>query len=224
MHLTRLRLNPARRGARKLLTSPQAMHAAVLAGFAQPHGHTQPHARTLWRLDENRDRRITLYLSSPGTPDLTHLVEQAGWPTTETWTTRPYQPFLDRLHAGQQWAFRLTANPVRDGRKTDDAKDTQRFGQVTVQQQIDWLYRRSEKNGFALNANPTGSPDTVVHQRRTHSFSRGNGNRPVTLAAVTYDGTLTVTDAEALRKMISNGIGHARAYGCGMLTLAPLRS
>src|SRR6266542_152290 len=105
MHLTRFRINTIRRGARKLLGSPQAMHAAVLSGFAR-------------RVDQHLDRQVTLYILSPGQPDLTHLVEQAGWPTTETWLTRPYQPFLDTLQAGQQWAFRLTANPTRSGRKT----------------------------------------------------------------------------------------------------------
>ena len=38
---------------------------------------------------------------------------------------------------------------------------------------------------------------------------------------MTFDGSLTVTDPEKLRHALSNGIGRAKGYGCGMLTLAP---
>ena len=33
MFLTKMPINPRRRGARNLLASPQALHAAVMAGF-----------------------------------------------------------------------------------------------------------------------------------------------------------------------------------------------
>ncbi len=223
MHLTRFRINTIRRGARKLLGSPQAMHAAVLSGFARPDDHTRADARTLWRVDQHLDRQVTLYILSPGQPDLTHLVEQAGWPTTETWLTRPYQPFLDTLQAGQQWAFRLTANPTRSGRKTADAPDTQRFGAVTVAHQAEWLRSRGEQHGFSIAGQADGNPNLVIHQRQTRAFTRNRGERPVTLVTATYDGVLTIDKVEGFRTILTTGIGHAKAYGCGLITLASLR-
>jgi CRISPR system Cascade subunit CasE len=134
VYLTRFRFNPARRDTRKLLGSPQALHAAVLAGFARREDHTTETARTLWRVDRRlQPTDVRLYIASPTPPDLTHLVEQAGWPTIDTWLTRPYMAFLDGLEKGQVWAFRLTANPVHSGRKQPGSKDTQRFGHVTVE-------------------------------------------------------------------------------------------
>ncbi|MFK3984477.1 type I-E CRISPR-associated protein Cas6/Cse3/CasE [Micromonospora sp. NPDC050397] len=221
MYLTRFRINTARRGARKLLTSPQAMHAAVLSGFARPEDHTRDDARTLWRIDHSQDRQVTLYIVSPAQPDLTHLVEQAGWPTTDTWQTRPYTGLLDTLAKGQTWAFRLTANPVRDGRKTTDAPDTQRFGAVTVEYQTQWLTKRAATNGFLIAAQADGHLNLTVHNRQTHNFTRVRGQRPVTLVTATYDGVLQVEDPDPLRRLLRNGIGHARAYGCGLMTLAP---
>ncbi|MGV7400552.1 type I-E CRISPR-associated protein Cas6/Cse3/CasE, partial [Mycobacterium kansasii] len=88
--LTKMAINPRRRGARTLLTSPQAMHAAVMAGFADPRPTS--HGRVLWRLDTYDQHQVILFIVSPDCPDFTHLVEQAGWPTTQTWTTRPYDP------------------------------------------------------------------------------------------------------------------------------------
>jgi CRISPR system Cascade subunit CasE len=223
MHLTRFRINTTRRGARKLLSSPQAMHAAVLSGFARPEDHTRADARTLWRVDQHLDRQVTLYILSPGQPDLTHLVEQAGWPTTETWQTRPYQPFLDILEAGQQRAFRLTANPTRSGRKTANAPDTQRFGAVTVAQQAEWLRSRGEQYGFSIARQADGNPNLVIHRRQTRAFTRNRGERPVTLVTATYDGVLAIDKVESFRTILTTGIGHAKAYGCGLITLASVR-
>jgi CRISPR system Cascade subunit CasE len=218
MYLTRFRINPARRAARKLLTSPQAMHAAVLSGFADPAGRGADGPRTLWRLDGS-GHDLRLFVVSPTEPDLTHLVEQAGWPTTETWDTRDYRQFLASLQAGQAWAFRLTANPVRNGR-LPHRDGTRRVGHVTVDQQREWLLSRAERAGFRIvTAGDSGEPDVTVHQRHTHTFHRDG--RRVTLRVATYDGRLEVTDPDALRTVLTAGIGHARAYGCGLLTLAP---
>ncbi|MFI7609310.1 type I-E CRISPR-associated protein Cas6/Cse3/CasE [Micromonospora sp. NPDC049366] len=219
MFLTRFQINPARRGARKLLSSPHALHAAVRAAFAEPEDHERDGSRTLWRLDTSAPGRMLLYIVSPGRPDLTHLVEQAGWPTTEAWVTRDYDGLLDSLHPGQTWAFRLTANPSHSGRKTADAKETQRFGYLREEEQIGWLTNRATRHGFTIATQHDGRPNLHLHHRRTQSFKRGLGT--VTLTTVTYDGILQVADANAFRQTLTRGIGHAKAYGCGLLTLAP---
>jgi CRISPR system Cascade subunit CasE len=123
------------------------------------------------------------------------------------------------LEPGQQWAFRLTANPVRNGRSPKH-HDSRRFGHVTVSQQRDWLLRRAKDAGFEVALGSLGEPDLVVHGRTTRQFRR-NGST-VTLRIASYDGRLQITDADALRKALTSGIGHAKAYGCGLLTLAPV--
>jgi CRISPR system Cascade subunit CasE len=100
MFLTRMPINPARRGSRRLMASPQALHAAVLAGFAD--SAASPEGRVLWRLDTYGQHRVLLYVASADKPDFTHIVEQAGWPTTEAWDTRDYGRFLDTLHRSRQ--------------------------------------------------------------------------------------------------------------------------
>lgn len=219
MFLTRFQINPARRGARKLLASPQAMHAAVRAGFADPEDHERPGARTLWRLDTPATATVHLYIVSPGRPDLTHLVEQAGWPTTESWVTRDYDALLSSLRPGQRWAFRLTANPTHSGRKTADSKDTQRFAYLREEEQAGWLAGRAAQHGFVLATQQDGLPNLRLHRRQTLTFKRGMNT--VTLTTVTYDGLLQVTEADAFRRALTSGIGPAKAYGCGLLTLAP---
>jgi len=231
MYLSRVQINEQRRGGRKLLGSPQAMHAAVLWAFPQT---SEERGRVLWRVDRDKHCRW-LYVVSRPAPDFAHIVEQAGWPTTqEGWTVRPYAPLLDRLDAGQTWAFRVTANPTRTSRATkvvnhipvlpfpDSAEDVlrpKRYGHVTVEQQLKWLLDRSSKWGFTIQES-NGVQDIVVHDRRTERFSRQGAF--VTIAKATFDGILTITDPDALRRAMIEGVGPAKGYGCGLLTLAPV--
>ncbi|MEU1216711.1 type I-E CRISPR-associated protein Cas6/Cse3/CasE [Streptomyces sp. NPDC005790] len=251
MFLTRFRVNTARPGARRLLSSPQVLHAAVMSSFPAllPSDAPAPDGpRVLWRLDHTGRAEVMLYVVSPDQPDMTHLVEQAGWPTAAThsapgWESRPYNPFLDRLTAGDQWAFRLTANPIHHIRRKD-GEPTKRTAHLTPVHQMGWLLQRQEACGFRILEKPddrrllpagttsTGQPhhgdryELTVHDKRALAFdkSRGPASRkaPVSLVTVTFDGRLEVTDPELLRRTLRQGIGKAKAYGCGLLTLAPL--
>jgi CRISPR-associated protein Cas6/Cse3/CasE, subtype I-E/ECOLI len=210
MFLSKVQINVARRGARRLLGSPQAMHAAVLAAFPPGQG-----GRPLWRVD-SYGTDVALYVLSEVRPDFTHLVEQAGWPTTETWLTRSYEPVLNGLRTGQVYKFRLRANPTRSVRVREGAR-SQRVGHVTVAQQVSWLHSRASRIGADLGA--AEDPTFTVVQRSVERFNREG--RTVTLSTATFDGLLRVADEAALRSAIVQGIGPAKAYGCGLLTLAP---
>lgn len=214
-YLTRVNLNPRRRDARKLLESPSAMHAAVEAAF--PPSSSQGDRRILWRLDLQMPR-AALYVVSPRKPDFTHLVEQAGWPSTdEKWLTKDYQPFLDRLEAGQLWEFRLQANPTHMG--ISQTGEKKRFGHMTVVQQISWLAERADRLGVTFLSDEDGDLLTTVVQRDRVRFVRKYKESPVTLTRVTYQGPLRVDDPPALRKALVEGIGRGKAYGNGLMTL-----
>ncbi|MFF1797250.1 type I-E CRISPR-associated protein Cas6/Cse3/CasE [Kitasatospora sp. NPDC058263] len=233
MYLTRFRLNAARPGTRRLVASPQSLHAAVMSSFPDilPTATDQP--RVLWRLDRTAAAELQLYVVSAGRPDLTHLVEQAGWPAaaasgTPGWQTYGYAPFLDRLDKGTTWNFRLTANPVHSVR-VRDGQPVKRTAHVTAAHQIGWLLDRQEAGGFRIQEKPAERRHTehgdvhqvVVRDQRSLEFRKGGSKQPVTVKTVTYDGRLEVTDADALRRILTQGLGKAKAYGCGLMTLAP---
>ncbi|RKT54134.1 type I-E CRISPR-associated protein Cas6/Cse3/CasE [Saccharothrix australiensis] len=219
MHLTRFEINPARRAARNLLASPHKIHAAVMAAFPAAPPTDQP-GRVLWRIDRNQ-HQVLLYIVSPQRPDLTHLVEQVGRPTTQTWDTVDYRTLLDRLQTGQQWAFRLSANPAQGTRKHSTTGRSQRHGHVTVAQQTQWLLDRAQRSGFTVETGGNDEPDVAVRGRQTLNFRRKDAT--VTLTVATFEGHLRITDADALRTSLVTGIGPAKGYGCGLLTLAPVR-
>lgn len=227
MFLTRFRFNTARIGARRLLSSPQRLHAAVMFAFAEPPPQGDGGPRVLWRIDRNGRAETYLYLVSPAEPDLTHLVEEAGWPETGRWQTYDYEPLLSRLAKGDTWAFRLTANPVHSIRRKAD-EPTKVTAHVGWRHQMDWLLQRQKKAGFAvLEKEPEqrlqtelDHYDLTVHDRRQLEFTKPGQRKPVTLVTVTFDGRLQVTDPEAFRRTLTVGLGRAKAYGCGLMTLA----
>ncbi|MFB9592687.1 type I-E CRISPR-associated protein Cas6/Cse3/CasE [Streptomyces racemochromogenes] len=231
MHLTRFRINTARQGARHLLASPQRLHAAVMSSFSQTLPSDTDRPRTLWRLDRNAKAEVLLYIVSQERPDLTHLVEQAGWPTTASWQTYEYGAFLSGLRAGDTWAFRLTANPVHQIRRKD-GEPTKRTAHVTPRHQMGWLLGRQEAAGFRILATPPERrrlPQGDEHQLAVRDEHRlnfekagppGGPRNRVPLVTVTFDGRLEITDPDALRRTLTQGLGKAKAYGCGLMTLA----
>lgn len=210
MFMTRFAINTARRGAQKLLGSPRAMHAAVESGFP-PTSDAAP-GRALWRVDVAGARQW-LYVVSPDRPDLTHLVEQAGWPTSiDPWQTRSYSGFLEAVAEGQQWGFRLRANPVKQLRD-----QRARVPHVTADQQREWLIERSSSLGFRIPDAAERTPAVTVSDRQRRSFRRESAT--VTLVTAQFDGVLVVQDPDILRRTLCQGVGRGKAYGCGLLTL-----
>lgn len=223
MYLTRMYLNPARRGTRALVGSPQRMHAAVLSAFPPGTPTETASGRVLWRLDAGQTHELALLISSPSRPDLSHVVEQAGWPTGEEhWQSAPLSRLTERLEKGQRWAFRLTANPVRS--VAQGSGRGKRTAHVTVEHQLAWLAERSAQWGFTVGDASAGLTADVV-TRRGLSFERRSDGAPrqVTLTTATYEGLLEVTDVAGLRHALGHGLGRAKGYGCGLLTLAPAR-
>ncbi len=218
MFFTHMPLNPTRRGTRDLVGSPQRLHAAILAGFLP---HEADRDRILWRLDNPERHRLDLYVVSPVEPSFEGLADQAGWPARPTWRTAPYAPLLDSLEADQRWVFRLRANPVRHVRP-EGRERGQRVAVSSAPDQLAWLVRQGAAHGFRLEPGTTGEPNARVTERRTERFQRrqGEGASRVTLATAAFEGVLQVADPLAVREALIRGIGPAKGYGCGLLTLA----
>lgn len=233
MFIAKATLNPQRREAKRLLSSPQRMHAAVLAGFSPGERQRPSSGRILWRLDPG-PHHVDLLVVSPGMPDFTGLIEDAGWPATTPAQAKDYSAFLDRLARGSRWHYRLRANPVRAIR-LDGWPESKRVGHVSAEAQAKWWLQRAQSVGLLLlnDEGVPGDPDqpldfVAVTARHTESFGRtesvpGPRGR-VSLTTAVFEGNAEVVEPVALREAMANGIGRARAYGCGLLTLVSGRT
>jgi CRISPR system Cascade subunit CasE len=251
VYFTQFPINMTRRESRKLLASPYLMHAAVAGSFPPEEVTDSGTAgRVLWRVDKMRDGGVRLYIVSPGKPSLVGLDEQIGWPDcSPQWGTRDYDTFLSRIANGQMYSFRLVANPAVSrstrGGNTDITNErglSKRIGHLTTQQQEAWLVgkqaysssdvevpklfadeesSRSRRNGFEVLTDEAGIPKLVMSNSEKLAFSKGAHGKTISLVRAQYDGVLRVIDPDALRHALVCGIGHGKAFGCGLLTLVP---
>lgn len=211
-YLSRVELNPYRRETITAMNSPQIMHAAVMASFVSTE--PQQGSRVLWRID-HIGSSVFLLIQSGSKPDLHHIVDQFGRPDTgQTGDTLDYRPFLDRIQKGKKYRFRIRANPIRS--IPTDGKRGKVKAHVTTAQQIEWLLSRAEKCGFTV-VSDENRPKIDVTNRSFMKFDHGNST--VSIATATFEGILEVLDRELFLDAIQNGIGKAKAYGCGMISV-----
>lgn len=205
MYLSKLVLDPRHPQARRDLANAYEMHRSLCRVFA-PSPEAKP-VRFLWRLESGRAG-----LSQDGAVVLVQSATQGNW---ESLAQQPgyahavYPPVeCRRLLADRcSYVFRLFCNPTvtRDGK---------RFGLVREAEQLAWLERQGRAHGFEIHR-------VEVSRSERIAFRQGCGGNKITLQIVQFEGILRATDLEKLGLAWCKGIGHAKALGLGMLSLAP---
>jgi CRISPR system Cascade subunit CasE len=230
MYLSRLTVDPTSREFRRDYADVCEMHRTVMSAFGQITDGTparQAHG-VLWRLDTSQ-RGFTQLVQSSNEPDWGRL--PTGYLAAPP-QVRTLQPVLDALAPGRRFAFRIVANPTRtitrpEAQPRADGKRPQgrNVPLRKPEDQIRWLVRQGERFGFAIPTGINGQPDAAPSPcPTTVGRIRTEDSRPITIEPVRFDGHLIVTDPSALSAAIRDGIGRAKAYGCGMISLAPARS
>ncbi|MBP8998354.1 MAG: type I-E CRISPR-associated protein Cas6/Cse3/CasE [Anaerolineaceae bacterium] len=118
---------------------------------------------------------------------------------------------LDRLQKGGYYRFRLVANPVI----THDGK---RKGLFKEEDQLNWIYRQLERSGAKVKE----CISRQIGMERSEK-NPAKDNQVQTHYAVEFNGVLLVEDAELLAERVRDGVGPAKAYGFGLISLAPFR-
>lgn len=160
----------------------------------------------LTRLDRvERDRQFCLLIVSPRLP-----VRPDLWPTVaETWQTREIKP---AFFCRGTYRFQLRANPT----KRDNAT-RKRLALRNPEEQAAWFHRKAGQSGFAIDDDalrlvPEGREYFRIEKRGQSGFHH----------AVEFEGVLTVTDKTTFQTAFSQGIGPAKSFGFGLLSLVPM--
>ncbi|MFE5331275.1 type I-E CRISPR-associated protein Cas6/Cse3/CasE [Embleya sp. NPDC056575] len=82
----------------------------------------------------------------------------------------------------------------------------------------DWWHRRAGLAGLKLHTHLSHPLDAAVGRS-----GKGGATQKVRHHRVRFEGTAEIVDPDALRAAVVGGVGKGRAYGCGLLTIAPLR-
>jgi CRISPR system Cascade subunit CasE len=220
MYLSRLFLNARSREFRRDHADAHRFHRLIMSRFPQYSG-TAPARQSygaLWRLEQT-EQGFALYVQSREEPKWDTL--PPGYLVAPA-QIRSLQPVLDAITPGRKLSFRMNANPTRLVR-SEKSGDKYRATIRDQREQIQWLVRKGEQHGFVLPAGGNGEPDVAPLPLPRLTGRAKPGIPLITVDQVRFDGHLVVTSAELLREAIQTGIGRAKAYGCGLLSLAPAR-
>lgn len=75
---------------------------------------------------------------------------------------------------------------------------------------------RAERCGFLLEDNEF---QTVWSKWYNFSKKEGDKTANIRLLSVTFEGLLTIADAEKFKETLCKGIGREKAYGQGLMTI-----
>lgn len=129
-----------------------------------------------------------------------------------------WKEFPLTLHAGQRLRFLLIANPIKtindeEGRKKEDGEAKKcRVPLIREEDQRAWIERKLQN---------TASFETlVIYPVCPLKFKKGKEDRAGKIQPVSFQGILNVKTPEEMIELVQRGIGPAKAFGCGLLSLA----
>ena len=204
MYLTRLTLDPRSAQARRDLGSAYEMHRTLVRAFVEDD-RSRP-SRFLWRLELGRN-----------TWDCPTVLVQAetkgNWSVIEELPNYLQLPaesksiLLDRLvQPDRRYRFRLLANPTV-------SRKGKRHALAGEGDQIGWIERQGKRHGFQVLCSVVAGKDRCK--------SPGKDKPAIYIERVCFEGILKSTETVDLQRALVAGIGPAKAFGCGLLSLAP---
>jgi CRISPR system Cascade subunit CasE len=220
MYLSKLTLNPRNEQAQTDLASPYELHRTLGKAFedADSERHRARHG-VLFRIEEAGHRGAPVLVQSTSAPDWSRL------PQGYVLRLDGPKAFEPAFGEGQHLRFRLVANPIRrvriDGKEHPrrlalvhpEAKDGVETGY------LDWLGRQAATFGFAV-VEVADVPFRLDRKRRVGAEEIAKARIPH--FGVRFDGVLRVTEPNRLAEAVRKGIGPAKAFGFGLLSLAPI--
>jgi CRISPR system Cascade subunit CasE len=204
MYLTKLTLNLRSAQARRDLGDAYEMHRTLVRAFASDPQDSPP--RFLWRLEQTSD-------ATQNPAVLTQSQTLADWSVLERLPNyldcAAQTKLVNLAHLvcmDRRYRFRLLGNPTvkRQGK---------RLALLTQEEQIAWIERQGNNHGFRL-LSLTIRPQELLQSNRA-------GQPPICVQRVCFEGFLVVCKTDAFEQALLAGIGPAKAFGCGLLSVAP---
>lgn len=212
LFLSRLVLNPASRQVQKELANPYELHRTIMHAFPDT---LSPQERILYRLETHRQPPFLVLLVQ------SHLAPNwAALPQNNYLVVPPQTKTFDpSFEPGQQLAFRLLANPTKRLKSETADQPGKRVALLTSEDQQQWLLRKAQQNGFNVLSVSIVDLD---HQLAHKQSSSSQQSHRITHRAIRFEGVLQVTNQQLFEQAIRNGIGSAKGFGFGLLSIAKI--
>jgi len=198
MRISRARFSVVNRQWQQFLANPYVQHAELMACF-------DGDPRLLFRVESQTDNGLaTVLVQSLAEPQWENS-KLFGELAPHLLASKPFSVQVDR---DALLRFRLRANPTvkRAGRREpvvgDDALNA-------------WLERKLGNIGASLRS-AIVICDGPVRAKRPHA----KGGPSMTFSSIRFEGHLNVNNSAQFQKGLESGIGSAKAFGFGLLSLA----
>jgi CRISPR system Cascade subunit CasE len=206
--LTRIQLNLRDNAVRTELANAVQLHKRLMSLMPDDLGeHARQQTKLLYRIDETRTGTQIL-AQSVHPPDIAKLPPAYG-----STAIRNLDPLLAALEKGVSINYRLAGNACKRLGRT--AEHPGKLVALRGQAAEEWWLRRAERCGLHVNTMTATSMADISGRRRD-----ADPKDRVRHGVVRYDGIATITDPNALRQAVHDGVGHGKAHGCGLLSLA----
>jgi CRISPR system Cascade subunit CasE len=190
-------------------------------GGAEVHMERTGSSGFLFRIDPIAGGNPVILIQSANLPDWEYAFQNARYLLAAP-IAMP-QRYDPRFSAGDRLRFRLKANPVRTACKNSkhpsgapiDPKWVGKRIPVPSSSLKEWLARQGAKCGFQVQSLKSLLPGYVYFSKKGEDEDHGQR-----LRSVTYDGELCVGDPATFDHAVRSGIGRAKAFGFGLLSLA----
>jgi len=198
--------------AKRGLRDSYDWHQAVWQAFPGRDGAPRDF---LTRLDE-QDEAVRLLIVSPREP------VRPDWCPTDSWKSKMIpEGFFNKA----RYRFKLRVNPTKKVavQKPDGTFKTngRRIPLVKREDLETWLNRKAQHGGFEVEA----SGVHILQEKREYFLKEktpDTSSKHGLHSSVNIEGILQVTDPEKFHSTFCQGIGSAKAFGFGLLVLAPI--
>lgn len=205
MYLSRLKPNLRSQKVRHHLRDAYEMHRTLSKASANYEDD-----RILWRqeLGQGRNPQPIILVQSQQQPDWGYLYESV--PPRYLLEDAEVKEIDIGFYEGQVLHFRLCANPTAI--KTFDNGKRKRLAITDPEGQQEWLKRKLEQ---------AGTQPLSAHLLREDWLKPRKEKHAITLYSATFEGRLRVLEQDTLLETLRDGIGRAKGFGMGLLSLAP---
>lgn len=202
------------------LANRQHIHQRLSMAFPEPggrfsadgYGVTRDEGGFLFRIEPGPLTRIVV--RSRILPDWGRAFKKAGW-LVEPKLPRPRLFDLESLIESSEFAFELEANPTK--RLRNDGPEGRKGARVPVREieKLEgWIEDHADKGGFQILDDTLG----IIPLGRRTAHMRSAPNRH--WDAVQFKGRLRVTNVATFANSLTQGIGPAKAFGFGLLSIS----
>lgn len=210
---------------------PYGQHQTIWKLFDLPRQEKKEKADFLFRFETDKKNKLPLFYVLS--------CKQPPRDIEDTWDIE-FKEYNPDIREGDRLAFNVRVNPVITKKPSEpdsnpkkrkrhdivmEAKNRLKnegipkerwphINEIIHSTGIEWLKVRAEKNGFIFSDGEDGEEIRVEGYQTKQFFRKG---KKTTYSSLDFTGTLSVISPNLFKKILFDGLGPAKAFGCGLM-------